>query len=48
MNRVYNGSKSASNLGPNIWELITPEIKAIESLAGLRKKLRNGNLMTVP
>ena len=31
---VYNGSESASYLGPKVWELIPPEIKTIESLRG--------------
>ena len=35
---VYNGSESASYLGPKIWELIPPEIKTIESLAGFKEK----------
>ena len=33
IHNVYNGSETASDLGPKIWELISPEIKAIESLA---------------
>ena len=35
---IYNGSESALNLRHKIWELIPPEIKAIESLAGFKEK----------
>ena len=35
---AYNGPESASYLGPKIWELVPPEIKVIESLAGFKEK----------
>ena len=37
---VYNESEYALYLGPKIWELIPPEIKTIESLAGFQEKLK--------
>ena len=37
---VYNGSQSASYLGPKIWEQIPTEIKTINSLAGFKKEIR--------
>ena len=37
---AYNWSESASYLGPKIWDLISPEIKAIESLAGFKEKIK--------
>ena len=41
---VYNDSESASYLGPKIWEQIPTEIKTINSLQDLKKKLESGNL----
>ena len=35
---VYNGTKSASYLGPKIWEHIPAEIKNKESLIALKEK----------
>ena len=32
--KIFNGSESASYLGPKIWEQIPTEIKTINSLAG--------------
>ena len=43
---VYNGTESASYLGPKIWEQIPAEIKNKDFLDGF-KKLRNGNLLSV-
>ena len=37
---VYNPFESASHLGPKIWELIPPEIKAIEFLEGFKEKIK--------
>ena len=44
---VYNGTESASYLGPKIWEQIPVEIKNKDSRDILRKKLKNGNLLSV-
>ena len=44
---AYNGTESASYLGPKIWEQIPVEIKNKDSLDVLRKKLKNGNLLSV-
>ena len=44
---VYNGTESASYLRPKIWEQIPVEIKNKDSLDVLRKKLKNGNLLSV-
>ena len=38
---VFNGSESASYLGPNIWEQILFEIKSISSLVEFKKEIRN-------
>ena len=38
---AYNGSESASYLEPKICELISPKIKAIKSLAGIKEKSKN-------
>ena len=37
---VFNGSESASYLGPKIWEQIPFEIKNINSLVGFKKEIR--------
>ena len=42
---VCNGSESVSYLGPKTWELIPLEIRAIESLARFKEKIKNGKLM---
>ena len=44
---VYNGTESTSYLGPKIWEQIPVKIKNKDSLMVLRKKLKNGNLLSV-
>ena len=44
---VYNGTESASYLGPKIWEQIPAEIKNKESLLGLKEKSKNGNTLNV-
>ena len=44
---AYNGTESASYLGPKIWEQIPVEIKNKDSRDILRKKLKNGNLLSV-
>ena len=44
---VYNRTESTSYLGPKIWEQIPAEIKNKDSLMVLRKKLKNGNLLSV-
>ena len=36
---VYNGTESASYLGPNIWEQISAEIKNKDSLDGFKKEI---------
>ena len=45
---VYNGSESASYLGPKIWEQIPCEIKEINSLVGFKKKIRNWKPVNCP
>ena len=40
IHNFYYGSESASYLGHKIWELILPEIKAIESLAAFKEKIK--------
>ena len=41
---VFNGSESASYLGPKIWEQIPTVKKKKKTLSsGLKKKLKNGN-----
>ena len=37
---VYHGSKSASFLGPKIWELIRPVIRQIESFDRFKKEIK--------
>ena len=44
---VYNGTESASYLGPKIWEQIPAEIKNKDFLMVLRKKLKNENLLSI-
>ena len=44
---VYNGTESACYLESKIWEQIPVEIKNKDSLDVLRKKLKNGNLLSV-
>ena len=36
---VYNGTESASYLGPKIWEQMPAEIKNTDSLAGFEKEI---------
>ena len=45
---VYNGSESASYLGPKIWEQIPTEIKMINSLAGFKKEIRKWKPVNCP
>ena len=45
---VYNGSESASYLGPKIWEQIPTEIKTINSLAGFKKEIRKWKPVNCP
>ena len=45
---AYNGTESAFYLGQKIWEQIPAKIKKIKILLMvLRKKLKNGNLLSV-
>ena len=44
---VYNGTESASYLGPKIWEQIPAEIKNKDFLDGFKKEIKNGNLLSV-
>ena len=37
---VYNGTESASYLGPKIWEQIPSEIKNKESLDGFKREIK--------
>ena len=37
---VFNGSESASYLGPKIWEQIATEIKNKDSLVGFKKEIK--------
>ena len=37
---VYNGTESASYLGPKIWEQIPAEIKNKESLDGFKREIK--------
>ena len=43
----YNGNESASYLRPKIWEQIPAEIKNNGFLMVLRKKLKDGSLLSV-
>ena len=45
---VFNGSESASYLGPKIWEQIPCEIKNINSLVGFKKEIRKWNPANCP
>ena len=40
VNRPINGGKSASYLGPKIWELIRPVIRQTESFNGFKKEIK--------
>ena len=40
IHRVYNGSKSVSYLRPNIWELIPPVIRQIDTFSGFKKAIK--------
>ena len=44
---VYDGTESASYLGPNIWEQIPAEIKNKDPRNGLKKEIKNANLLSV-
>ena len=44
---VYNGTESASYLGPKIWEQISAEIRNKESLDSFKEKSKNGNQLIV-
>ena len=44
---VFNGSESASYLGPKIWEHPS-KLKILTPLLVLKKKLENGNLRIAP
>ena len=46
--RVFNGSGSASYLGPKMWEEIPFKIKNINKLVVFFFKLENGNLRIAP
>ena len=48
MRSVFNGTESISPLGPNIWDIVTSELKQLETVNAFKKKLRNGNQQTVP
>ena len=37
---AFSGLESLSNLGPNIWEIVPPEIKEIDSLVEFKNKIR--------
>ena len=37
---VYNGTESASYLGPKIWEQIPAEVKNKDSLDGFKKEIK--------
>ena len=37
---VYHGSKSASYLGPRLWELIPSMIQEIDTLSGFKKAIK--------
>ena len=43
---IYHGSESVSYLGPKIWELIPPVIRQIDIFSGVKKAIKNGNLLT--
>ena len=43
---IYHGSESVSYLGPKIWEQIPPVIRQIEIFSGVKKAIKNGNLLT--
>jgi len=45
---VFNGSESASYLGPKIWEQIPNEIKVINSLAGFKREIRKWKPVNCP
>ena len=45
---MFNGSESASYVGPEIWKQISLESKNINSLVGFKKELENGNLWIAP
>ena len=42
---AFNGSESASCLGPKIWEQI-PKIKNNDSLVGFKKEIKKWKLLT--
>ena len=46
IHNVYHGSESVSFLGPEIWELIRPVIRQIDTFSGFKKAIKNGNLLT--
>ena len=45
---VYNGTESASYLGPKIWEQIPAEIKNKESLDGFKREVRKWKPVQCP
>ena len=45
---VFNGSESASYLGPKIWEQIPTEIKNKDSLVGFKKEIRKRKSLNYP
>ena len=45
---VYNGTESASYLGPKIWEQILAEIKNKDSLDGSKKEIKKWNSTECP